>query len=468
MMSTPQIHFVTGRLAEPALRSILADLAPRIGFQYTVQTMNITVAALMTADWVAARIDAPVGTTLVMVTGYCLGDLAVIAAKTGMPVERGPKDLRLLPVYFGESNRGDDYGAYDIQIVAEINHAASFSFADLRAEGLRLARDGADLIDVGCDPGATWTGVADAVKTLRDAGLRVSIDSLNPLEIAAAVAAGAELVLSVNSSNVAQAAEWGCEVVVIPDDPKTLAGMDETIAQLQTAGVPFRIDPILEPISFGFAESLSRYVEVRRRYPDAELFMGIGNLTELTDVDSAGVNTLLLGICQELGIRGVLTTQVINWARSSVRECDLARRLMHYAVNNQVLPKRIEPQLITLRDDRVVHETAEDLERLAATIKDNNYRVFADGEELHLISRNLHLVASDPFQLFAQLLETAPKNVDASHAFYLGFELCKALTANQLNKQYRQDESLDWGYLTQAEKLHRLTRSKNAAREEQS
>nr|WP_116344420.1 DUF6513 domain-containing protein [Blastopirellula marina] len=467
-MSTPQIHFVTGRLAEPALRAILADLAPRIGFQYTVQTMNITVAALMTADWVAARIDVPIGATLVMVTGYCLGDLAVIAAQTGVPVERGPKDLRLLPAYFGESNRGDDYGGYDIQIVAEINHAASFSLDDLRAEGLRLARDGADLIDVGCDPGATWTGVAEAVKTLRDAGLRVSIDSLNPQEISAAVAAGAELVLSVNSSNVAQAADWGCEVVVIPDDPKTLAGMDATIAQLQTSGVPFRIDPILEPISFGFAESLARYVEVRRRYPDAELFMGIGNLTELTDVDSAGVNTLLLGVCQELGVRGVLTTQVINWARSSVRECDLARRLMHYAVTNQVLPKRIEPQLITLRDDRVVYETADDLALLAATIKDNNYRVFADGEDLHLISRDLHLVASDPFQLFAQLLETAPTNVDASHAFYLGFELCKALTANQLSKQYRQDESLDWGYLTQAEKMHRLTRGKNVAREEQS
>ncbi len=63
------------------------------------------------------------------------------------------------------------------------------------------------------------------------------------------------------------------------------------------------------------------------------MMMGVGNLTELTDVDSAGVNTLLLGFCQELAIRSVLTTAVINWARSSVREIDLARRLTHYAVN---------------------------------------------------------------------------------------------------------------------------------------
>ena len=68
-----------------------------------------------------------------------------------------------------------------------------------------------------------------------------------------------------------------------------------------------------------------RLADIRRRYPDAELLMGIGNLTELTDADSAGINTLLLGFCQEVGIRSVLTTQVINWARTSVRECDLAR-----------------------------------------------------------------------------------------------------------------------------------------------
>ena len=63
------------------------------------------------------------------------------------------------------------------------------------------------------------------------------------------------------------------------------------------------------------------------------MMMGVGNLTELTDVDSAGVNTILIGFCQELGIRSVLTTAVINWARSSVREIDLARRLAHHAVD---------------------------------------------------------------------------------------------------------------------------------------
>ncbi len=105
--------------------------------------------------------------------------------------------------------------------------------------------------------------------------------------------------------------------------------------------MPFRIDPILEPIGLGFAGSLWRYMDVRRRYPEAAMLMGIGNLTEMTDADSAAINVLLLGFCQEMGIRSVLTTQVVNWARSSVRECDLARRLVHYAVRQRVPPKHV-------------------------------------------------------------------------------------------------------------------------------
>ncbi len=139
--------------------------------------------------------------------------------------------------------------------------------------------------------------------------------------------AGADLVLSVNASNRDHAPDWGVEVVAIPDVPGTLDGLDATVEFLESRGVRYRLDPILEPIGFGFADSLGRYIETRRRWPETPILMGIGNLTELTDVDSAGVNTLLVGFCQELGVRSVLTTAVINWARSSVVEVDLARRL---------------------------------------------------------------------------------------------------------------------------------------------
>src|SRR5207302_8050139 len=129
--------------------------------------------------------------------------------------------------------------------------------------------------------------------------------------------------------------------------------LDRTVELLHGWGVPFRIDPAIEPIGFGFAASLGRYLDVHRRYLDAEMMMGVGNLTELTDVDSAGVNVTLLGFCQELGIRSVLTTEVINWCRSSVRELDLARRLVYHACREHVLPKHLEPDQVMLRDPKL-------------------------------------------------------------------------------------------------------------------
>jgi len=469
MAQPRQIHFVTGRLAEHSLRRLLAELAPRAGFEFTVEVLNITVAALLTTEWVAPRIQIPAGTGEVMLPGYCSGELAVVQAvvarqSPGAFVVRGPKDLRQLPEFFGQAARRDDYGAHSIEILAEINHAPRLKLAEIVAQAQRMKRDGADLIDLGCDPGQCWAGVAEAVRAVCDLGCRVSIDSFDPVEVAAAVQAGAELVLSVNHTNRHAAADWGVEVVVLPDVPGTLEGLEETLDVLTAARVPLRIDPILEPIGFGFAASLVRYHEVRRRWPDAEMLMGIGNLTELTDCDSAGVNVLLLGICQELAIHSVLTTEVINWARTSVRECDLARRLVHHAVTHRTLPKRVEPGLVVLRDPKLLEFGTEGLAELARQVKDRNYRLVAERGELHAINALGHWRHTDPFELFEQMRAADPA-LDVGHAFYLGYELAKAATALTLSKNYQQDQALEWGYLTRPEESHRDRQRRRAAEE---
>jgi dihydropteroate synthase len=456
-MAREHYLFVTGKLAEPSLRGVLKDLAPAAAFDYTVCVMPITVAALMTPKWIARRLQVPPQATRVMIPGYCQGDLSPLEAAARVPVECGPRDVRQLPEYFGRPADRSDYGQYDIQIIAEINHAPRLPLGEILARAERLESQGADVIDLGCEPHETWAGAARAVRALREQGRRVSIDSYNPAEIEPAVRAGAELVLSVNRTNRAHAKNWGCEVVVVPDSADSLDGLDESVEELEAADVPLRIDPILNPIGFGFAESLGRYLEVRRRFPRAELMMGIGNLTELTDVDSAGINVLLLGFCQELGVRSILTTQEINWARTAARECDLARRLVHYAVTHHVLPKHLEPGLVMLRDTKLVESPPGEIERLAAAIKDHSFRVFAESGRLHVVSAGLHLESSDPFDLFEQLQPRAARPIDPSHAFYLGYEMAKAVTALTLGKNYRQDESLDWGMLT-VQELTRLER----------
>ena len=443
--------FVTGRLAEPSLRSLLVELKARENFEYDIAVLPISVAALMNPKWVERHLDVPKAVDRVILPGYCQGDWSSLSEKFQVEIELGPKDLRDLPKFFGRgSELRKDYGKYDIEILAEINHAPRFSPSELLklAESYRTA--GADIIDVGCDPGTRWELLGETIRALKSLDFRVSIDSFNPDEVSDAVQAGAELVLSVNSANREHALKWGVEVVAIPDIPHSLEGLVETSQFLSENGVRHRLDPVLDPIGFGFAKSLGRYLEIKRRLPDASIMMGVGNLTELTDVNSAGINVLLIGFCQEMGIQSVLTTQVINWARTSVKEIDIARKLMYHALTNQSLPKHLETGLVMLRDTAVPRFGPEALGEIARRVKDRNWRIFAEDDQLIAINGSKYLVDVDPFLLFDRM-----EVDDPSHAFYLGHELMKAHTALTLNKSYRQDEALDWGFLTRPEVSHR-------------
>jgi dihydropteroate synthase len=450
-----RIAFVTGRLAEQALKRVVNELAREFGFEYDVVVLEISVAALMTPTFVEKHLRVPTNADRVLLPGYCHGDLSGVEESATVPVARGPKDLRGLQRWFeaggseGAAGKPDDYGEHRIEIVAEINHVPRLSPEETLAIARRYRDAGADLIDVGCDPDGDWAGVADAVKRLRDDGHRVAVDSFDPREIERAVEAGAELVLSVHGKNIEVARGLDCEVVAIPDDPRTLSGLDETLSRLDDWKVPHRIDPVIEPIGFGFAKSLGRYLDVRDRFPDRAMLMGIGNITELTDVDSAGVNALLIGFCAELGIDSVLTTEVITWARTSVREIDIARRLMHYAVSRGVLPKHLDEDLIMLRDAETVEHGQETLDELAAAIRDPNFRIFAERGEIHVMNRDGYERGDDAFELFDRL-----DVEDPSHAFYLGFEMAKAWAAVELGKQYQQDRALRWGFLTREEVSH--------------
>ena len=439
--------FVTGKLAEPALRRVLAETS--LPFTADVAVMKITVAALMTTEWIVRHLEVPPGTDLVMIPGLCEGDVSPLAAKTGVRVEKGPKDLREIPQYFGRAQAVREYGAWDIEILAEINNAPRMTGEAVRTAAEYFRASGADIIDIGCTPGLTFPNLRDVVRDLVAAKLRVSIDTFDAHEIREAVEAGAKLVLSINSTNIDVARELagsGARVVVVPDLGASLDTMDRSVERLEAWGVPYLLDPILEPIGFGFTASLERYAETRRRYPQAEMLMGIGNLTELTAADSTGVNAMLIAVCQELGIRSVLTTEVIPWARGSVREIDIARRLMHHAVAHNTIPKGVDDRLVTVKDPAVLTYSEEELRELQTRITDPNFRIFADAEAITVLNNERFVRGTNIQDIFNQLDVDEP-----THAFYLGKELARASLAMTLGKTYRQEGALSWGYLTPAD-----------------
>jgi len=439
-----RVLFVTGRLAEPALRRVLEEMRPP--FEADVAVLKITVAALMTTPWIARFLEVPAGTDLVLLPGLVEGETGVLSERHGVRVEKGPKDLREIPRYFGQAAAAADYGPYDIEILAEINNAAKLSREQIRAAADYFQASGADVIDVGCTPGVPFPTLGEVVGELRAAGMRVSVDSFEPSEIRMAVEAGAELVLSVNGSNrdvARDLAGSGARVVAIPDLGEGIDSLAATIEALERWGVGYLIDPVIEPIGFGFTASLERYAEVHRRYPGAGQMMGVGNITELTSADTTGVHALLLAIAQETGVRAVLTTEVIPWARGAVREIDIARRLMFHAVHHRTLPKNVDDRLLTVKDPVILEYDEAELRRLHAAVKDSNFRIFADRTTITVFNDQLFVRGTDIQEIFAQLGVE-----EATHAFYLGRELAKARLAITLGKTYRQEGALAWGYLT--------------------
>jgi dihydropteroate synthase-like protein len=442
------ILFLTGRLAEKSLKRVLQAMQPA-PFTHDVHVLSIQVAGLMTSDMILRRLPPPTGADRVMVPGRCRGDLDSLSAHFGVRFERGPDDLKDLPQHFGRESAAIDLSKYDVRIFAEIVDAPTMSIEAIVDQAKAYRDSGADVIDLGCLPQTPFPHLEEAVRALHAAGHKVSVDSMDTGELLRAGRAGADFLLSLKEETLWVAQEVGSIPVLIPSKPGNLHSLYRAIEAFGGTGHAFLADPILDPIHFGFTESVVRYHALRTKFPEVPIVMGTGNLTELTDADTLGMQAILMGIVSELRIGAILTTQVSAHCFGVVREADAARRLMYAAQEQSSIVRGFGDSLLALRSLDPFPYSAEEIAATAVEIRDPSFRIQISPEGLHVYNRDGLRTATDPFKLFP----TLGLDNDASHAFYMGAELARAQIAWQLGKRYVQDRELEWG----AAKLRQTT-----------
>src|SRR5208337_4446250 len=167
------------------------------------------------------------------------GELSLIRERVGVPVVRGPGDLKDIPAFFGHEPVREGYGEYHVKILAEIVDAHLMSQQDILAMAEYYRGSGADIIDLGCPARGGFQGVGGVVAELKQHGFMVSVDSFDAGTILEADEAGVDFVLSINSANLQSARGLRCKVVVIPDFGEGLESLERNAAQLAQWGVPY-------------------------------------------------------------------------------------------------------------------------------------------------------------------------------------------------------------------------------------
>jgi len=441
---TESILFLTGHLARPRLEAVLHGMDA--GFDWKVLDIGVKVAALMTEDIILRRLPDHGEADKIMLPGRCRADLDRLASRYGVPVLRGPDELKDIPTYFGRAQKAADLSKYDIRIFAEIVDASALTVEQILKRAEDYSRKGADVIDLGGLPDTPFPHLEETVRALKEKGYKVSIDSADTDELLRGGKAGADFLLSLNEQTLHIADEVQSTPVLIPKDHGDMASLYRAMDALDKKGRKYLVDPVLDPIHFGFMASLERYAQVRRERPDAEILMGTGNLTELTDADTTGITAVLLGIASELQIKNVLVVQVSPHTRRTVEEHDLARRIMYAARADHELPKDYADGLLALHARKPFPMSIEEIVENAEAVRDKNFRIEIAEDGIHIYNKDGHHISQEIFDLYPKL----DLGTDSAHAFYLGAELARAEIAWRLAKRYAQDEPLDWGVAADA------------------
>ncbi len=490
MEGTPEeMLLVTGKLAEKRVREYARELAA------DVLALPVSVAQFIGPKLAASRLrDLEKSYDRIIFPGLTRFDVSEVEREVGTPCFKGTKhpcdlvevlkqslqlsktesadalmeksgkrDYKRLLEEAEKSHKGPEIGGLKIgsglppRIIAEIVDAPLLSDKRLIERAQHYLDSGADIIDAGAIAAEDNSDrLGEAVALLKkELAVPVSIDSLNPKEINAGLEAGADLVLSLCSRNIEHVkASKDVSYVVIAENQEE--DLSDNIERARGKGFKNLIaDPVLSP-PFNIAKSLAEYGSSDRK-EGPPLMMGAGNVTEMMDVDSPGVNGLLAAIAVELNVSLILTTENSHKTRNSVRELKRSIELMFLAKSRGALPKDLGFDLLLAKgkgEGMSFELGGADVIQVLESSRDfkpdpkGHFNIFVDFQKNKIIAAHFkegfdHVLSGTSAEAISKEIIEKGLVSDLKHAAYLGRELQRAEICLRLGRGYVQDEDFE-------------------------
>ncbi len=334
-----------------------------------------------------------------------------------------------------------------LKIVAEIVDASEMGRDELEERIEYYVRSGADVIDLGMPVDCSVEKAVRAVRIALDCCNAVSVDTFNPKIIERCVKEGVHMIMSLSHQNLKAIDSIDDQAIVMVS-----RNVEELLKLVEFARKRGKNNVIADCIldsPLSFYASLERYAKYRRLDERTPMLFGAGNVTELCDADSIGINAILAFLAEEVGANALFTTEASCKTRGSVRELRVASYMARAARLRKTPPKDLGFSLLVVKEKT---RKAESFDGEAIEAKDygfvrdpkGDFRISTYGRDVVAIHDSGIAVKGDAERVSKTLIKmNLISRLD--HAAYIGRELMKAEIAARLQKSYVQNEDLDFG-----------------------
>ncbi|MHA1271437.1 MAG: dihydropteroate synthase-like protein [Candidatus Helarchaeota archaeon] len=503
-----KILILTGKLAENDVRNYLNKYTKD---EIEIKVLNCSLAAFITPNLIINELKGFNFSDYqyIMVPGLMVGKLDDLEKKLNISIYRGPKYACDIPVVIdsqiplSKNISADkllmDYGlneydkliekinltkkeilkinnlkignGYPPRILAEIVDAPRLSIDKIIFKARYYIENGADMLDIGSIVGENNSQklqtIIEEIRSIYE-DIPISIDSLNPEEIETAVNAGANLVLSLDEGNIKDLKNLDknvCYTIIptniskgyFPKDPESrINKLKQNIELANKFGFKkILADPLLEsPINPGLTNSLVIYHKFKTIFPEIPTLAGIGNVFELIDADSIGINAILAAIVVELNISVCLTTEYSKKSRNAVNELATGLRMAFIANYKNQPPIGLPFNLLKAKSKKDLLPSYKIKNEIIIKNLDQDeyiadpkgyFKIWIDHLEKKIMvnyNKNNQL----QYTISGNDAETIGKKIikldlisKLEHSLYLGRELEKAEICLYLGKTYAQD-----------------------------